>query len=109
MCSGSKGVVKALLVQLLCTEIVSILGFGILRDQWLAGAIAPLWGLMVPVGIVLSRGSPITQQLVLPTIVLVGAIALIVIAVKRYVHRFWGHGALFIANALSAALLAGLE
>lgn len=98
-----------LLIQLLFTEALSIFILGFTSGHWLAGFIAPIWGIAILPLSLSSLDNP-TNLAVLPfAVIIAGCLVTVVLAIVGRCRRIWGHICLLIYNLLSFLVLLGLK
>ena len=101
--------VTPLIVQGAFTVAVLTLFLGFKADLWLVGLIGPVWGIVIPLLVVLSIRDPISQQLLLPSVAILVSTALVALSISGRVHQVVGHIALLIYCLLSTLILLGLR
>jgi len=96
-------------IQLLVTEVLSVLVLGFGSGHWLAGLIAPLWGIAILPSVLLSMNRPLHYQIFPFAMVIVVCFVVVILTVIRRCHKAIGHICLFVYNLLSFLLLLGLK
>jgi hypothetical protein len=97
----------ALGIQVLTTEVASVLIFGLIGGYWRAGLVAPYTIVVLPFDIFLDPAYPLTRQLI-PVAVL-GAVlfSLFLLSFLGSLRRWVGHVALAAFNVLSVLVTVG--
>jgi hypothetical protein len=99
---------KRLTIQLLITELISILLLGAKSGHWLAGLIAPLWGIVIVPLVLFSFDRPLHYEILPFGLFVAVCFFVTILSVFRHVPRVVGHISLLIYNVLSFLLLLGL-
>ena len=96
-------------IQLLVTDILSVLILGFGSGHWLAGIIAPLWGIAILPLVIFSLDRPLHIQMLAFAVVITACFTIVVIVATGRCRRVWGHISLLAYNLLSFLVLLGLK
>src|SRR4051812_4383074 len=101
---------RDLLIQLLITEIVSIIFFTRIGGFIVAGIIAPFWGVVVPFGALLDWSRlPSAPQWFVAGCIALALVGVSAVAWLRFGSRLWAHVALALYGLWSMLLLLSVK